>query len=89
MNQNDETLLEFPCEFSIKAMGKCEADFDTQVVSIIRQHVPDLPESAVKSRTSKGGKWLAVTVTIQATSKDQLDAIYRALSSHEKVVMAL
>lgn len=89
MNQSDETLLEFPCEFSIKAMGKCEADFDTLVAGLVRQHVPDLPETAVKSRTSKGGKWLAVTVTIQASSKNQLDAIYRALSSHEKVVMAL
>ncbi|WP_177421208.1 YbeD family protein [endosymbiont of Lamellibrachia barhami] len=84
-----ETLLEFPCDFSIKAMGRAEPGFDLLVVEMIRSHVPNLHEGAVKSRSSKGGKWVSVTVTIQASSKAQLDAIYLDLTAHEKVVMAL
>ncbi|MBL3526688.1 MAG: DUF493 domain-containing protein [gamma proteobacterium endosymbiont of Lamellibrachia anaximandri] len=87
--QETETLLKFPCEFSIKAMGRAEPGFDLLVVEMIRNHVPNLHEGAVKSRSSKGGKWVSVTVTIQASSKDQLDAIYLDLTAHEKVVMAL
>ena len=86
---DEDTLLEFPCQFPIKAMGKAENDFDALVVEIVRRHVPDLHESAVNTRPSKGGKWLAVTVTITATSKPQLDAIYYELTAHERVVMAL
>lgn len=86
---DEETLLEFPCDFSIKAMGEADPAFDALVVSIIREHVDDIREGAVKTRPSKGGKWVSVTVTVQATSKAQLDDIYRALTAHEKVVMAL
>jgi hypothetical protein len=84
-----ETLLEFPCAFPIKAMGRSEPGFDDLVVEIVRRHTPDLPEEAVKTRASRGGKWVSVTVTIQATSKQQLDAIYQALTDHKKVVMCL
>ncbi|RDH86674.1 MAG: DUF493 domain-containing protein [endosymbiont of Escarpia spicata] len=87
--QETETLLEFPCDFSIKAMGRTEPGFDLMVVEMIRNHVPNLHEGAVKSRSSKGGKWVSVTVTIRASSKAQLDAIYLDLTAHEKVVMAL
>ena len=83
------TLLEFPCSFPIKVMGKAEPEFVTQVVEVIRRHAPDLKEAAVKTRASKGGNWLAVTVTIEAKGNSQLDAIFRALTDHEKVVMAL
>lgn len=84
-----EGLLEFPCRFPIKAMGKAGADFDALVVQIVRRHAPDLTEGAVSSRPSKGGRWVSVTVTIQATSRKQLDAIYQALSDHDRVVMVL
>jgi putative lipoic acid-binding regulatory protein len=85
----EESLLQFPCSFPIKAMGKAETDFDAVVVEIVRRHAPDLMEIAVVTRPSKGGKWVSVTVTIQATSQKQLDAIYQALSDHDQVVMAL
>jgi len=84
-----ETLLEFPCEFSIKAMGLATPEFDAVVVEIVRQHAPDLGEGAVRIRPSSGGKYLAVTVTINATSKKQLDTIYQALTDHELVLMSL
>ncbi len=89
MMSDQETLLEFPCEFSIKAMGLATQEFDTLVVEIVRRHAPDLGEGAVKTRPSKGGKYLAVTVTITATSKRQLDSIYQDLTDHELVLMSL
>jgi putative lipoic acid-binding regulatory protein len=89
MSEQQQTLLEFPCRFPIKAMGKAGEDFDALVVQLVRRHVPDLNEAAVTLRQSSGGKWVSVTVVVEATSKKQLDAIYRDLSAHEKVVWAL
>ena len=89
MSEEQETLLEFPCRFPLKAMGRAGEGFDTLVVQMVRRHAPDLNEAAVTLRESSGGKWVSVTVVIEATSKRQLDAIYRELSAHEKVVWAL
>ena len=88
-NDQDETLFEFPCDFPIKAMGYASDDFDSRVVGIIRRHVTDLHEGAVTTRSSKGGKYLSVTVVVQATSKQQLDGIYMELTADEQVIMAL
>ena len=87
--ETDESLLSFPCEFPIKAMGKAESDFDTLVVGLIRKHSPDLHESAVKSRQSNGGRFVSVTVTIQAQSREQLDNIYMDLTAEKRILMAL
>lgn len=84
-----ESLLEFPCQFAIKAMGKNSQDFDAVVVEIIRRHVSDIHEGAVTSRPSKAGTYMAVTVMIEATSREQLDAIYQGLTDHPDVLMAL
>lgn len=86
---SEDTLFEFPCDFPIKAMGLAAPDFDALVVAIIRRHTPDLREGAIATRPSSNGKYLAVTVTIEATSKAQLDAIYQDLSADEKVLMSL
>jgi putative lipoic acid-binding regulatory protein len=89
---NTETppsLLQFPCDFPIKAFGHSRPDFDVLVVDIIRRHTPNLAEGAVTSRPSHGGKFTAVTVTIQAESKAQLDAIYRDLTGCSEILMAL
>lgn len=88
-NAERETLLEFPCDFPIKVMGKLENDFDVLVYEIVRQHVDDLTEAALKTRASKNGNFISVTVTIQARSKQQLDNIYLDLTAHERVLMAL
>ena len=86
---NDESLLEFPCEFPIKAMGRALDNFDALVVGIIRKHVPEFSDTTVRSRLSRGGKYVSVTVTIQATSREQLDRIYMELTSNEQVLVAL
>jgi putative lipoic acid-binding regulatory protein len=85
----EETLLKFPCDFPIKVMGKAEPGFEAMVVELISRHAPGIMETAINSRSSRGGKWVSITVTLRAESKAQLDAIYLDLSANEKVVMAL
>ena len=89
MSNETETLLEFPCQFPIKAMGKSCDTFEEHVVMLVRKHCPDFHEGAVVCRDSKGGKYLSVTVTITATSREQLDNIYYELTACERVLMAL
>ncbi|GAV20971.1 hypothetical protein MMIC_P1949 [Mariprofundus micogutta] len=86
---SEETLLEFPCRFPIKVMGTNTANFENEIAVISRKHVPDLSEAAIKSRPSSGGKYLAVTVTFIATSKAQIDELYRAINAHPSVKMVL
>jgi len=86
---SEDTLLEFPCQFAIKAMGKTHPELDVLVIEIIRRHSPDITEGAVSSRPSKAGNYTAITVTIEAYSKQQLDAIYRDLSGHPHILMVL
>jgi putative lipoic acid-binding regulatory protein len=84
-----ESVLEFPCDFPVKALGRAEPDFDALVVSLVRRHVPDLGEGAVSVRPSRHSKYLAVTVVIRATSRAQIDAVYRELSACARVLVAL
>ena len=89
MSEERLGLFEFPCQFPIKAMGKAEIEFDLLVIDIIRPYVDELSTNAVKTRPSKNGKYLSVTVTIEAKSQQQLDDIYQQLSDHPRVLMAL
>ncbi|NIR60987.1 MAG: DUF493 domain-containing protein [Gammaproteobacteria bacterium] len=84
-----QTPLEFPCEFPIKAMGEARPGFEALVIEIVREHAPDLAETAVHSTASRHGTYTAVTVTITARSRAQLDAIYRDLTARAEVIMAL
>ena len=86
---NEDTLLEFPCEFQVKAIGLQDQSFELLVIEIINKHVEKLSGDAVTTRASGNAKYLSVSVTITATSKRQLDAIYIELSGHDRVVMAL
>ena len=81
--------FDFPCDYAIKAMGLAEPGFDALIVEIIRRHVDDIREGAVTSRPSRNGKYVSVTVLIEAHSRTQLDAIYADLTAHEKVLMRL
>ena len=88
MNEQ-ESALQFPCQFPIKAMGMSSTELDIHVVEIIRRHVDDIHEGAIKTRPSKGGKYTSITVTITATSRQQLDAIYQDLTDSPLILMAL
>ena len=84
-----ETLLEFPCKFPVKAMGRSEDGFETLVTKIILQHADIHDGKHVTVNPSSSGKYISVTVTIEALSKVQLDRIYQALSDCEQVLVAL
>jgi putative lipoic acid-binding regulatory protein len=86
---DQETLLEFPCEFPIKAMGRLDAGIGKTVFALISKHVPGLEEDNVKTRLSSNGKFVGVTINIVAQNREQLDAIYRELSEHPDVMYAL
>jgi uncharacterized protein len=79
---NNETLIEFPCDFPIKVMGETHADFTTEIVKTIQQKLPTFDACQVEMRGSSGGKYISLTCTVHVTSKPQLDDIYRALSTH-------
>ncbi len=85
----DETLLEFPCEFPIKAMGRASLQLEAAVLEIMNRHVPDLGEGAINFRESGKGNYISITVTVQARSRAQLDAIYMDLTACELVLFAI
>lgn len=85
----DESLIEFPCDFPIKIMGDNSTEFEAEIIRIVRQHVPDLGEAAIKQRQSGKGNYLAITVTIHAKNKTQLDNLYRELTACKLAKMVL
>jgi len=89
ITDRQEGLLEFPCGIMVKAMGLADDEFELLVVELVRAHVPDLGENSVSTRPSSAGKYLSVSVRVQARSREQMDAIYQDLSAHQKVLMAL
>ncbi len=86
---DNKPAMEFPCEFPIKAMGLASKTLHMTVLEIVQRHAPEAGEYALKSRPSSNGKYLSVTVTINAESRAQLDAIYLELTACEQVLMAL
>lgn len=84
-----ETLLEFPCTFPLKIMGLAGGPLAQTVLDIVLRHAPDYDGATMEMRASSGGKYVSLTCTINATSKPQLDALYRELSSHPLVKVVL
>lgn len=85
----EESLIEYPCNFPIKIMGKSQQGFTQSVLAIVKTHAPDFDDSTLEVRTSKSGTYLSLTCTIQATSRAQLDSLYQALHDHPMVAMLL
>jgi putative lipoic acid-binding regulatory protein len=89
MSEDSEQLLEFPCEFPVKIMGRESPEFHTTVRSLVERHTGPLDESAIRSTLSRNGRFVSITITVSARSREQLDAIYIDVSGHEDVLMAL
>lgn len=85
----EETLIEYPCDFPIKIMGRTAPGFAQTIVELVRRHAPDFEAASVEMRTSKQSKYLSVTCTVRATSREQLDKLYQELCDHPLVVMVL
>jgi len=85
----EPSLLEYPCDFPIKILGETQAGFAQAVVDVVRRHAPDFDGSTVGMKASRRGKYLSVTCVIRATSRAQLDGLYRELCDHPMVKMVL
>jgi uncharacterized protein len=84
-----ETLLEFPCEFPVKVMGETREGFAEAMIEVVRRHDLRFDAARMEMRSSSGGKYLSLTCTMTATSKAQLDALYRELTAHPWVKVVL
>lgn len=89
MPENKDTLMEFPCDFNLKAFGKCDVSFEDLVRDIVDRHVPELSADAVSVRPSSKGNYHAATVKFVAVSQKQLDDLYTELSGHDDIIMVL
>jgi putative lipoic acid-binding regulatory protein len=81
--------ISFPVSFDLKVMGHNRDDFEAFVLELVQQHIPFIEVDTLRSRPSRGGKYVSVSVTILAENREQLDALYHALSAHERVLMVL
>ena len=86
---SDAALLDFPCDFPVKIMGRESADFRTLARGLVEKHTGPVDDDRVKSSLSRNGGFVSITVTVHAQSQQQLDEIYREISAHVEVLMAL
>ena len=85
----ERSLIDYPSAFPIKVMGLQAEGFVEAVTAIARQFDPAFDAASIEQRPSRGGKYLGLTVTITATSREQLDELYRTLSTHPMVKVVL
>jgi hypothetical protein len=84
-----ESLIEYPSDFPIKIMGVMQDAFAQTMVEVVTLHDPSFHAGKMEMRPSSKGNYLSLTVTVRATSREQLDNLYRALSSHPMVKVVL
>lgn len=83
------SLIEYPSDFPLKIMGHTQPGFAQAILAVVKRHAPDFEDATLAMKTSKKGKYISVTCVIRATSREQLDALYRELCDHPMVVMVL
>ncbi len=89
MPVNEDTLFEFPCDFPIKIVGLAADDFKDLVLEIVTRHAGALEDDQLTSRPSRDGKYLSITCTFRADSREQIDALYLELTAHDRIIMVL
>jgi putative lipoic acid-binding regulatory protein len=87
--QSNSSLLEFPCRFPVKAMGRQSEEFELLITQIVCTHANLWPDEPIRSVPSKAGNFVSVTAVIEAQSQQQLDRIYQDLTDCAQVLMAL
>jgi putative lipoic acid-binding regulatory protein len=88
-SEERETLLEFPCEFPLKMMGHDRQAFHEAARDIVERHAGALDDAAIRQSLSRKANFVALTITINAVSQEQLDRIYEELSAHDEILVAL
>jgi putative lipoic acid-binding regulatory protein len=86
---NQKSIIEFPCDFIIKVLGKNDEEFENTVLMIVRKHFPGFGNGKLQKRMSKNEHYLSLTINIHPETKDQLDALYIELNQSNKILMAL
>ena len=84
-----ESLLVYPTDFPIKIMGKTQPGFAQSVLEVVHKHAPDFDAATIELRASRENTYLSLTCTILATSREQLDALYKDRCDHPMVKMVL
>jgi putative lipoic acid-binding regulatory protein len=85
----NDSLIEYPSDFPIKIMGAMQDTFAQTMVEVVQKHDPEFHAGKMEMRPSSKGNYLSLTVTVRATSREQLDNLYRELSSHAMVKVVL
>ncbi len=83
------SLIEYPCEFPLKIFGRQQRGFAQAMLEVINRHDPEFAAASMEMRASKNARYISLTCTIRATSREQLDAVYQELCDHPMVVMVL
>lgn len=89
MKGEGDNPLSFPCDFIFKVIGNASPEFESEVVTIIRNHFPKLGEAAIKQSKSKNGNYLSLSITVKAISQAQLDATYIDLTASPHIIFVL
>lgn len=89
MTDAKTSLLEFPCQFPLKIMGRAEDQLAQTVLAIVLRHAPDFDGASMEMRASSGGNYVSLTCTVTAISQEQLDNLYRELSGHPLIKYVL
>ena len=86
---SDDPVMTFPCSFPIKLMGRETDEFRQTARELVEKHTAPLDDDAIESALSRNGRFVSVTITVIAESREQLDNIYRDATAHDDVIMAL
>jgi len=85
----EHSLIEYPCDFPLKIVGTAQPGYAQAILEVVHRHAPDFDAATMEMRPSTKGKYLSLTCTIRATSREQLDALYVELGNHPMVVWVL
>jgi hypothetical protein len=84
-----DSLIEYPSDFPLKIFGEAKPEFAQTIADVVLAHAPDFDSATIEMRSSSNAKYISLTCTIRATSREQLDNLYRDLTSHPMVKMVL
>ncbi len=85
----EQSLIEYPCHFPIKVMGANVDGYVTALTHVARSFDPTFDAATIELRPSKAGNYMGVTLSVYVTSREQLDELYRTLTTHPMVKVVL
>ncbi len=89
MSELKASLIEDPCDFPIKVFGQSQQGFAQAVMQVVARHDPEFKPASIGMKSSKNARYISLTCSVRATSREQLDALYQELCDHPMVVMVL